>query len=179
MSMLQDQASRLSLLHVGEYTIGMPINVKYWGDPASNYKIHIGKFCAISDNITIYTGGNHPLHLASIFNFNAVYRNGSNDGAESKGDVHIENDVWIGSGATIMSGVTIGDGAVIGACSVVAKNIPAYAIVVGNPAQIKRYRCTVEEIAFLEKIQWWNWPIDQILSKVAGKTIKELMAMQL
>lgn len=54
----------------------------------------------------------------------------------SKGGIYIGNNVWIGDKATILSGVTIGDGAVIGANAVVAKDVPPYSIVVGNPGRI-------------------------------------------
>ena len=54
----------------------------------------------------------------------------------SKGPVVIGNDVWIGDKATILPGVTIGDGAVISANAVVTKDVPAYSVVGGNPAQI-------------------------------------------
>lgn len=54
--------------------------------------------------------------------------------------VHIGEFVWIGTRVTILPGVTIGDGAVVGACAVVARDIPACAVVVGNPARIIRYR---------------------------------------
>ena len=54
--------------------------------------------------------------------------------------VAIGEDVWIGAKATIMSGVTIGNKAVIGANSVVTKDVPDYAIVVGAPARIIKYR---------------------------------------
>lgn len=58
-----------------------------------------------------------------------------------KEDVVIGNDVWIAANVTILKGVKIGDGAVIGAGSVVTKNIPSYAIAVGNPARVIKYRC--------------------------------------
>jgi acetyltransferase-like isoleucine patch superfamily enzyme len=45
----------------------------------------------------------------------------------------IEDDVWIGFNATVLKGVTIGRGAIIGASTVVTKDVPPYAIVVGNP----------------------------------------------
>lgn len=54
--------------------------------------------------------------------------------------VGIEEWVWIGAKVTIVPGVTIGRGAVIGAGSVVTKNIPAYAVAVGNPARVIKYR---------------------------------------
>lgn len=54
--------------------------------------------------------------------------------------VLVERYVWIGTNVVILPGVTIGEGAVIGAGAVVSKNIPAYAIAVGNPAKVVRYR---------------------------------------
>jgi acetyltransferase-like isoleucine patch superfamily enzyme len=54
--------------------------------------------------------------------------------------IMIGNDVWIGAHATILKGVHIGDGAIIGAGSVVVKDIPEYAIAVGNPARVVKTR---------------------------------------
>lgn len=54
----------------------------------------------------------------------------------SKGPIVIEDNVWIGEKSTILPNVHIGFGAVIGANSVVTKDVPAYAIAVGNPAKI-------------------------------------------
>lgn len=50
--------------------------------------------------------------------------------------MHIGRDVWIGGGAIILPGITIGDEAVVGAGSVVTRDVPAGAIVRGNPARI-------------------------------------------
>lgn len=52
----------------------------------------------------------------------------------------IEDNVWIGNRVTITGNVTIGEGAIIAAGSVVCRDIPKYAIVGGNPAQIIKYR---------------------------------------
>ena len=54
--------------------------------------------------------------------------------------VKIGSDVWIGAGATILPGVIIGNGAVIGANAVVANDIPEYAIAIGIPAKVIKYR---------------------------------------
>ncbi|HMR83045.1 MAG TPA: acyltransferase [Niabella sp.] len=48
----------------------------------------------------------------------------------------IEDDVWIGANAVITAGVTIGKHAVVGAGSVVTKDVPAFSVVVGNPARV-------------------------------------------
>lgn len=76
----------------------------------------------------------------------------------------IGHDVWLGRNALILSGVNIGDGAVIGAGAVVVKDIPPYAIAAGNPARVIRYRFDRQQIAALEKIQWWNWDDSKINS---------------
>lgn len=59
---------------------------------------------------------------------------------------------------TILDGVTIGDGAVIGAGAVVSKDIPPYAVAVGCPIRILRYRFDRDIIEELIQIKWWDWP---------------------
>lgn len=64
----------------------------------------------------------------------------------------IEDDVWIGYGSVVFTGVCINRGAIIAAGSIVTKDVPPYAIVVGNPAQVKGYRFTKEQISEHEKV---------------------------
>ena len=53
----------------------------------------------------------------------------------------IGHDVWLGfSGCMILSGVTVGHGAVVAARAVVTRDVPAYAVVAGNPARVVRHR---------------------------------------
>jgi acetyltransferase-like isoleucine patch superfamily enzyme len=55
-------------------------------------------------------------------------------------EIMIEDGAWIGAGSIITAGVRIGKNAVVGAGSVVTKDVPAYSVVVGNPAKlIKQY----------------------------------------
>ena len=56
----------------------------------------------------------------------------------------------------ILDGVKIGNGVIIGAGAVVTKNIPDYAIVVGVPAKVIKYRFKQEEIDFLLEYKWWD-----------------------
>jgi acetyltransferase-like isoleucine patch superfamily enzyme len=74
----------------------------------------------------------------------------------------IGNDVFIGMNVTILDGVTIGDGAVIGAGAVVSKDIPAYAVAVGNPIKILKYRFEESLRNSLIKIKWWEWKKDDL-----------------
>lgn len=57
----------------------------------------------------------------------------------SKGPVIIGKNVWIGDKSTILPNVTIGDGVIVAANSVVTKDVPAYTIIAGNPANIVKY----------------------------------------
>lgn len=50
--------------------------------------------------------------------------------------VLIKESAWIGAGATILPGVCIGKHAIVGAMSVVTKDVPDYAVVVGSPAKV-------------------------------------------
>ena len=83
----------------------------------------------------------------------------SNEYVEHKGgkwNLVIGNDVWIGSRAILLGAIKIGDGAVVGAGSVVTKDVPPYAIVVGNPARIIGYRFNEQTIKELMRLSWWN-----------------------
>ncbi len=61
-------------------------------------------------------------------------------------DIVIEEDVWIGANVTLLAGVKIGRGSTIAAGSVCMKNVPPYAIVLGNPAKVVGFNYTPEEI---------------------------------
>ena len=131
-------------------------------------KLIIGKFCAIAKDVKfIMNGANHPDSGFSTYPF-YIFGNGwekatpQEDDLSFKGDTVIENDVWIGYDATIMPGVHIGNGAIIASKSVVTKDVPDYAIVGGNPAQIIKYRFEEDVIAALLNTAWWNWPVEKI-----------------
>lgn len=53
--------------------------------------------------------------------------------------VVIRKGAWVGAGSSILPGVTIGKYVIVGAASVVTKDVPDYAVAVGNPARIIKY----------------------------------------
>ncbi|SFC14125.1 Acetyltransferase (isoleucine patch superfamily) [Marinospirillum celere] len=61
--------------------------------------------------------------------------------------ITIKNNASIGANATLLPGITIGECAIVGAGSVVTKDVPAYALVLGNPAQIVRYLTKYDSIS--------------------------------
>ena len=82
-------------------------------------------------------------------------------------EIHIGSDVWIGANSTFKVSnskrpLIIGDGAVIASDSVVVKNVPPYAIVGGNPAQVIKYRFSPEVIEKMLAIKWWDWDLEKI-----------------
>ena len=86
--------------------------------------IHIGDNCMLAPGVHIYTA-THPLDPEA-----------RNSGMEYGKPVTIGHNVWIGGRAIINPGVTIGDNAVIASGAVVVKDVPANAVVGGNPAKI-------------------------------------------
>lgn len=151
--------------------------------PHMKDRLVIGKFCAIADGVRfVMNGANHSLDGLSTFPF-AIFGNGWNadevDWAKgSRGDTHVGNDVWIGMGATIMPGVRIGDGAIIGALAVVARDVPPYAVVAGNPAQVVKRRFDAQTIDRLLAIAWWDWPADKITQAIPAITNGDLDALE-
>lgn len=152
--------SVLKDVKIGDYT--------YVSENAVIIKAVIGKFCSIGPNL-LCGWGIHPtngISTAPMFYSANNKPNGitlsGNDKIEEHKKVIIGNDVFIGANVTVLDGITIGDGAVIGAGTVVSKDIPPYAVAVGSPVQIKRYRFDKKQIDRLLRIQWWNFSEEQL-----------------
>lgn len=159
-------------IEVGHYT--------YYDDPEDVYnfeknvlylfefmgdKLIFGKFCQIATGVRfLMNGANHALDGFSTYPFKVFGKSWKEVpmNARSKGDTVIGNDVWIGNSATVLQGIKVGDGAIIGACSLVTKDVPPYAIVGGNPAQVIRKRFEESTIERLLALRWWDWPVEKI-----------------
>ena len=133
----------------------------------SNSKLIIGKFCQIAKGVKFMLDDvNHEMNCLSTFPFYIFddWHEQKPDikAFKMKGDIVIGNDVWIGQNVTIMPGVKIGNGAIIGANSAVGSDIPDYAIAVGNPCKVVKYRFNKKIINELNKTKWWDLPIEKI-----------------
>ncbi len=127
----------------------------------------IGRYCSIAVNVKVFNR-NHPMNFKSMhgFFFNPIHKYTKKDLVKYTPLV-IGNDVWIGDSVKIMPQVTnIGDGAVIAAGAVVNKNVPPYAIAVGYPARIVRYRFSKEAIEELLASKWWEKDIEDIKADI-------------
>ena len=99
--------------------------------------------CLTAEGLVVVTS-NHRQHIGQFLS-------GGNNDNEYK-DIVVEEDVWIGINVTLLAGAYIGRGAIIGACSVVTKKIPPYAIAVGNPAKVIKFKWSIEEILKHESV---------------------------
>ena len=152
--------------------------------PINHDKLIIGKFCSIACGAKfLFTSANHTQTSLSTYPFPIFFEEWGLDvqnitsAWDNKGDIVIGNDVWIGYETVILSGVTIGDGAIIGSRAVVTKDVPPYTIVGGVPAKTIRKRFSDDDIEALQKMKWWDWPIEQIqahISEIQTGKVEEL-----
>jgi maltose O-acetyltransferase len=107
--------------------------------------VEIGHNCYIAANCTIYST-NHTWQSDEFLPFGAdtVFK-----------AVRIGNHVWIGRNASILPGITVGDGAIIAMGSVVTQDVPAGAVVGGNPARILKYRDMERFAAMKDDPAYW------------------------
>tara|TARA_R110002124_G_scaffold126811_2_gene286600 strand:- start:4562 stop:5212 length:651 start_codon:yes stop_codon:yes gene_type:complete len=137
----------------------------------------IGRYCSIGRDVKIGLGS-HNLSSISTSSFLEHLGN-----LKDAPDVRIQesperhliigNDVWIGDNTLIKKGIRIGDGVIIGAGSIVTKDIPSFAIVVGTPAKIMRYRFDEETIEKLNRLKWWNINPKILHELPKGLSVKE------
>lgn len=133
----------------------------------------IGPFCSIAAQARI-NPGNHPLDRVAMNHFtyrSSAYGLGPDEPAffdwRRASRCTLGADVWIGHGAIVLPGRTIGTGAAIGAGAVVTRDVPPFAVAVGNPARVIRLRFAPEIVAALERIAWWTWTDERLAVALA------------
>lgn len=115
-------------LKVGEFAYIGP-------NPSLCPKVVIGKYTLLAPNVTI-TGGDHKFNVIGV---PIIF-----SGRPPLKSTVIGSDVWVGEGALIMAGVVVGDGAIVAARAVVTKDVPAFSIVGGIPAEVIGRRFKLE-----------------------------------
>ena len=126
----------------------------------------IGNYCSIGSGVRIGSGE----HDYSLLTTSAVITEHTAKELTVL-PCDIGHDVWIGTQAFIKRGIKIGNGAIIGAHAVVTKDVPDFAIVVGNPAKVIRYRFPEEVRNIVLSSEWWNQELDQAKQTLNGLQI--------
>ncbi len=140
-------------------------NNNYFGPYTMINNAIIKNYCSIGPGVKIGQGDHSKDYITTYQKISAKLINHSLNTSPAI----IGNDVWCGANVVIMQGVTIGDGAIIGANAVVTRDIPDYAIAVGIPAKVTRYRFSPEIIRIIKNSKWFDNDIIE-----AEKTIKTL-----
>jgi acetyltransferase-like isoleucine patch superfamily enzyme len=146
----------------------------------------VGRYCSIAGNVTSMMP-EHPTNWLSTSAFQyfqgfpifSEYLDRSGKKFDFRpfyavNRIDIGHDVWIGSNAFIRGGIKIGNGAIIGAATVVTKDVPPYAIVVGNPGRIIRYRFEESVIDQLQKVEWWRFDFPSLNTVDLSNPIKAI-----
>lgn len=145
---------------------------------ALHYFVKVGRYCSIGAGVH-FLSGEHPTNwvttspvaydqapLVGIRTY--VTDTGAawspSEWSPPGAFTQIGNDVWVGDQATIAQGVVIGDGAIIGARSLVLDDVPPYAVAVGSPATVKRYRFDEKLRDRLGRAAWWRYRPEVIQS---------------
>ena len=142
---------------VGDYTfIGHDVDVT---------KTQIGRYCSIAPHCRIGQG-EHDVNRIST---SRVLDESACGYAElTRNPCVIGNDVWLGNDVIVRRGVTIGDCAVIGANSFVNRDIPAFAIAVGSPAKVVRFRWSEIVRNAVQASQYWRFAPKEARSIIRG-----------
>lgn len=164
--LLNIKINRKSRISFGNFTIGRysKINGSFH---AKHGTVNIGQFITGGFDIK-FIAGNHNINAV---NMQVTLQRMIQKGYKQKincfdvGYINIGNNVWLGDNCTILKNVTIGDGAVIGAGAIVTSDIPPFAVAVGVPATVIKYRFSESIRQQLLEIKWWDWPMDRILAE--------------
>ena len=158
--------------HGNKYTKGIIIyedatigNNNYIGPYSVLNNAIIGNYCSIGPNVKIGPG-NHSIDYVT------TYQKISGDLISHSLDTSpavLGNDVWCGANVVVLQGDKIGDGAVLWANAVVTHDIPDYAIAVGIPAKVIKYRFPIEQIKKIKDSRWFDYDLNE-----AKLTIKAL-----
>lgn len=129
--------------------------------------VTIGRYVSLARGVRMFSQ-NHPVEALSTHPYFYETAPGmSRLSGPSPVTLEIGHDVWIGCNVLITPGCRrIGNGAVIGAGAVVTKDVPAFAIVAGNPARRLRDRFPLEVVERLQAAKWWQLSIEEVQARL-------------
>lgn len=159
---------------VGPVTIGYQTYVGDFTHVAQNTSI--GRYCSIGNLCTI-GATHHPADWLSTHPFQFLGMIGS----EVKtlpwrwANTRIGNDVWMGANVVVRGGVCVGDGAILGSGAIVTKDVPPYAVMVGNPARVLRMRFPQRIVYDLCALKWWEL-LPSLIQDLPFDRIEECLA---
>jgi len=139
-----------------------------------------GRYCSVMGTARFETA-NHPSNTISSHGVFYQQALGFSPGVDiPRNRIEVGHDVHIGHNVTVVYPArTIGDGAIIGANSLVAEDVPPYAIVAGYPARVIRYRFPPETRRKLQELRWWDAPLggleqvrDEFMRPLDGKQVR-------
>lgn len=120
---------------------------------------HIGRYVSIGPDVR-RIGAAHPIDDISLhpYWYNSVFGYVDEASDVSRSGCVIGHDSWVGASAIILPGCRrIGIGAVVGAGSVVNHDVPDFAVVVGSPARVRRYRFSSELRESILDSNYWEF----------------------
>lgn len=145
----RNHVSFFSEIHKGVFMRGSTVGKYcYIGAYTSINNAVIGNYCSIAPQVQIGA----MEHAINDLSTNTWLSDKGNDAEMT----FIGHDVWIAAGCIIRQGAHIGNGAVIGANSFVNKDIPPYAVAVGSPAKVIRFRFPDNMIADLQMSEYYT-----------------------
>lgn len=144
-------------VEVGDYSYG-----ECFKPTAFPPGVRVGRYVSIGPDVRVFLR-NHPMDRLSThpFFYNANLGLVHTDSIDA-GTLEMGHDSWIGARSVILKGCKrIGIGAVVGAGAVVTRDVPDFAIAVGNPAKVVRMRFEPEICAAILKSRWWGKSITE------------------
>jgi acetyltransferase-like isoleucine patch superfamily enzyme len=139
--------------HEGEVIVGQKTVLGQECTISAYRHVRIGEQCVIADRAMFIDFDHGIVEVERPIRLQGIY----------KRDVVIGANVWVGYGAAFLRGVTVGDNSVVGTSAVVARDVPANAVVGGIPARVIRMREAPREL---------KWPMPVEPDPDAPRTLK-------
>ncbi|MEJ7875657.1 MAG: acyltransferase [Solirubrobacterales bacterium] len=129
--------------HEGEVEIGRKTVIGQEVTISAYQRVVIGEQCVVADRAMFIDFDHGIVEVERPTRVQGIY----------KRDVVIGANVWVGYGAAFLRGVTVGDNSVVGTSAVVARDVPANAVVGGIPAHIIRMREAPRDLKWPEPLE--------------------------